>query len=290
MKVFNRMGVGLAALIMTALWTGCDDDNTGTDADNKKLVEMKSVSTSTYNDGESYTMIDVYVYTYNADGTLASWELDMERSNDIYSIDNGALTWTADTIYESSQDGFSVTYALNDDNRIEQMTSTIVGIDFRYTYAYDSAGRLTTANITSGIMNYTYTDGVITSATYRTTFDPDYGYDDYTLQYTWTYSTQTCRGYNPAYLIGCGLTSAYSDLPEMQIYTVCPELVNLRSNRMPTELVVTTPDTDNASAVRDTRSLTFDYVLDDDGYVEQVIVCRKYSSVTTDITYTFTWE
>ncbi|MDO4163866.1 MAG: hypothetical protein Q4D56_05695 [Bacteroides sp.] len=283
MKVFNRMGVGLAALMMTVLWTGCDDDNTGTDADNKKLVRVQAVSTTDI-DGEPFTISNNYVYTYNADGTLASWELDMD-SDDSESLENGAYTWTANTIYENHQDGTSITYTLNDDNRIEQLAyASASGEDYLYTYAYDSAGRLTIANIDSGIMSYTYTDGVITSATYQSTDATD----NYPLQYTWTYGTQTCRGYNPACLI-CNLTGTLF-LSDVHIFNACPELVNLRSNRMPTELVVTTTDTDNSFAVNNTCSQTFDYVLDDDGYVEQVIICQKFIDFTFDITYTFTWE
>ncbi len=268
MKTFRLVGAALLAVLMCVSFTSCssDDDNTitnedGTISNGKKLVEVK------YSHGD-YS--DVTTFSYDNNGHLISEYCDGYICQ---------YSWAENTIVESYD---NTTFSLVDGLIRTGKNSTM---SYDYDFAYNSDKQIIAINRyynkkIGTKYTFTWEDGKITKIV-----------EDGATQTkvkNITYSTQTCKGYNP--LIGSLVFDWY-------ISYAHPELFGVRLNHLPAKIVQkSSPKMQGTVTYDEVSEIT--YKFDNNGYISSCSIketgIEKWGDeereYTDSYTISFTWQ
>ena len=266
MKTFRLVGAALLAVLMCVSFTSCSSDDEdvitnedGTISNGKKLVEVK------YSHGD-YS--EVTTFSYDNNGHLISEYYDGYISQ---------YSWEGNTIFDS---GENLTYSL-----VDGLIRTGKSSTWSYDFAYNSDKQIIANNCyyqkyIEYKKSFTWEDGKITKIVE----------DDLssTEVKNITYSTQTCKGYNP--LIGSLVFDYY-------ISYAHPELFGIRLNHLPTKIVQkSSPKMQGTVTYDEVSEIT--YKFDNNGYITSCSIKEtgienwgyEEREYTDSYTISFTWQ
>ena len=265
MKTFRMIGMALFAVLMCVNFASCggsDDDPTeeGVVTNGKKLI---SITEEYDSDGGLYT----YSFAYdNKDRVMSVTTKDYYYETPITRVTN--IEWDNNLIIESrNREKLTLTIA---DGRVIKGQSSEDGCN--YSFAYDSSKRLSASehyhsnDYDNSSCSYSWDNNKLVKYTYT----DDYDKEEIQIKY----NGQTCKGFFPL----------WGQLVEDDCYTlfVHPELVGLRNNYLPSQIVE--KDEDNTDICR------FAYTFDEDGYIETCTATTNDGGYIETIVYTFKWQ
>jgi len=289
MKNLKLVGLALVAMLLSVNFTSCkedkDDDNETQKVDEiKNQKKLKQILL--YSDGEFISKMD---FTYAENGNLASLKdssaqngknvMSYDWATNLISMKYKKYSLSSNLINTLKYD-FSV---YTDENEPDTFSASFSYNSSKKLVKYESESVIDNKTKSSVVDDYTWNNGQLTKVNQVVHFSEGVS----SFERTYTYSGKTCKGYFPVLV-----ESIFHD----GLLTAHPELAGLRISQLPDQMFITDKNAEGELI----EKLTFDYTLDEEGYVVKCIVNSESADMIDPETsspivlytesYSFVWE